>query len=128
MRPAPVATVINDPQIAATRNAPPTGAFQCQPRKWMVVVSRFCAMNTNSTMRTSVPTISAHHAAAVRVNGTVALGTDVVVSSSCGSLVMSHTLRVRVGGCGDVGGPRQWRPSSWGLLGGGGGSNPLGGG
>src|ERR1700756_4917889 len=108
MRPAPVATVINDPQIAATRNAPPTGAFQCQPKKWMVVVSRFCPMNTSSTMRTSVPTISAHHAAAVFVNGTVGLGTDVGVSSCGGSLVMSNTLRVRGGGCGDSGGGRRW--------------------
>ena len=37
IRAVPVITVINDPEIAATRNATPTGVLHCQAKKWMVV-------------------------------------------------------------------------------------------
>src|ERR1700730_228861 len=70
IRAVPVITVINDPEIAATRNATPTGVLHCQAKKWMVVPSRFWVMKINSTIRVSEPPISAHHAAAVLVNAT----------------------------------------------------------
>ena len=60
IRAVPVITVINDPEIAATRNATPTGVLHCQAKKWMVVPSRFWVMKINSTIRVSEPPISAH--------------------------------------------------------------------
>src|ERR1700730_6240243 len=114
IRAAPVITVINDPEIAATRNAIPTGVFHCQPKKWMVDSPRFWVIKINSTINVSEPAISAHHAAAVLVNGPgdsgppvagfeplvsggVCSGSSMGLGSggSCGSLLISSSLPVR---------------------------------
>ena len=52
---------------------PPAGSIPT-PKKWMVVESVFCRMNTSSSIRITNPTINADHSAAARVNLTADFG------------------------------------------------------
>src|SRR5690349_6178371 len=74
MRAVPTATVSSPPHTAANRIATPTGRFHSQPKKWMVVDSVFCMMNTSNTIKITNPVISADHNAAARVNFTADSG------------------------------------------------------
>src|ERR1700738_4244762 len=76
MREVPAATVSSPPHTAASRIATPTGRFHAQPKRWMVVDSVFCMMNTSSRIRITNPAIIADHSAAARVNFTADSGVD----------------------------------------------------
>src|SRR5258708_7469580 len=76
MREVPAATVSSPPHTAASRIATPTGRFHAQPKRWMVVDSVFCRMNTSSRIRITNPAIIADHSAAARVNFTADSGVD----------------------------------------------------
>ena len=69
-----MSTVINAPHTADAKKDTPSGACHSNPRKRMSIDSVFCALNTNNTMRNRLPTITAHHAAAMRVNLTADSG------------------------------------------------------
>src|ERR1700733_411797 len=68
IRAVPAITVISPPQMAANRIATPSGRFQCQPRKAKFADVVFWVTKVSSTIRISMPTGRAVHAAAARVN------------------------------------------------------------